>query len=647
MYINILNFFAHAASVLSGHVHPIDREPYGVCPLMKLKFNIPAAFLIFVVLYVLLIGVRPLFSPDEARYVEIPREMLADHDFVTPRLNGARYFEKPVMGYWLIAGAVRVFGENAFAGRFMPAMSTGLAALIVLLLAAKMTGKREVGLYAAGVFLLMPLVFIIGTTCTLDAIFSMFVTATIASFYCAMEGYQAKKRLKCVLWLMATGAAAGCAFLTKGFLAFALPVMAVLPWLIWNSIDAILDVRHTESSPDSNDAAERKKGVVSELKKCLKAMFSLPWLPFVVALLVIAPWAILIHRAQPDFWRYFVVDEHFNRFGFMGEAKVEHPHGPFYFLLTLLWGAAEWFLLSPAIAYGFGKIGVRGEKNSWFRFLICWFAGPFLFLSASSGKLPTYILPCFPAIAIMISAGLFRYFEERPDGKGKLFNVPIIVFAAVGVIAGPVALVVIHYVLPKYFDVALYSKGETWKIFILFNALVLILFGAFAAFTEKKTSRKLSYFMSAVIPAFIASYFVVPQSIYDARGMDEFLEECRNEITPDTIIIAHGSNMHAICLAYHRTDLYVIFPGELTYGLTCKEAEEKDRIRNQPFNQVQKLMNAHPGQKVVMIFPADRYFNHDIQHPASPFPPALSVKKSIPDDPENKEADGQVFVRFQ
>ncbi len=609
---------------------------------MKLKFNIPAALLIFVVLYVLLIGVRPLYSPDEARYVEIPREMLADHDFVTPRLNGARYFEKPVMGYWLIAGAVRVFGENAFAGRFMPAMSTGLAALIVLLLAAKMTGKREVGLYAAGVYLLMPLVFIVGTTCTLDAIFSLFVTATVASFYFAVEGDLAKKRLNCVLWLLATGAAAGCAFLTKGFLAFALPVMAVLPWLIWNFVDAVLEQRRTASSSGQSDAPEQKKSIVPELKKCLKTIFALPWLPFVAALIVIAPWAILIHRAQPDYWRYFVIEEHFARF--FGGAEAEHPHGPFFFVLTLLWGAAEWFLLSPAIGYGFGKIGVRGEKNSWFRFLICWFAGPFLFLSASSGKLPTYILPCFPALAIMISAGLFRYFEERPDGKGRLFNVPLIVFAAAGVIAGPVALVVIHYILPKYFDVALYNKGETWKIFILFNALVLILFGAFAAFTEKKPSRKLSYFLSAVIPAFIASFFVVPQSVNDARGMDEFLEECRDEITPDTVVIAHGSNLHAISLAYHRTDLYVIFPGELTYGLSCKEAEEKDRKRNLPFNQVQRLMNENPGKKVMMFFPADRYFEH---HKSIVYPPAISVKKSIPDDPENKEADGQVLVRFQ
>ena len=88
---------------------------------------------------------------------------------------------------------------------FMPAMSTGLAALIVLLLAMKMTGKREIGLYAACCFLLMPLVFIIGTFCTLDAIFSLFITATVASFYCAVEGCLEKNRVKCLSWLAATG----------------------------------------------------------------------------------------------------------------------------------------------------------------------------------------------------------------------------------------------------------------------------------------------------------------------------------------------------------------------------------------------------------------------------------------------------------
>ena len=584
----------------------------------KSKFNIPAAILIFLILYMLLLGVRPLVTPDEARYVEIPREMLADQDYVTPRLNGARYFEKPIMGYWLIAGAMRVFGENAFAGRFAPAVSTGLAALIVLLLAAKMTGRREEGWFAAGCFLLMPLVFIVGTTCTLDAIFSLFVTATVASFYCAVEGFLAKKRLNCVLWLIATGAAAGCAFLTKGFLAFALPVMAVLPWLVW--------------------------------EKRWKAIFTLPWLPFVVALLVIAPWAVLIHRAQPDFWRYFVVEEHFARF--FGGEEAEHAQGPFFFVLTLLWGAAEWFLLAPAIGLGFGKIGVRGEDKSWFRFLICWFAGPFLFLSASSGKLPTYILPCFPALAIMVSAALFRYCEERPDGKGRLFNVPLMILGgglALAIVAG---LVAVCLGLPGRFGITVFEKNETWKCFILFNMLVLTLLGTAAAFTEKKPARKLSYFIAAVMPAFIGTFFVIPQRFYDVRSMGRFLEECRDEITPDTLIISRGTDFHAVCYFYKRNDVYLLSPGELTYGMAYPEDKPREllystggRTEDDPRVGVRQFLKENPGRKVVMFFPASHFYR--IRQQSGSFPDPLLVKKSIESDPETKKADGFVMVRFQ
>ena len=591
---------------------------------MKNKLSIAIPVAIFLVLYIFLIGYRPLVMPDEVRYVEIPREMLADHDFVTPRLNGLRYFEKPIMGYWLIAGAMRVFGENAFAGRLMPAVCTGLAALIVLLLTSKMTGRREIGGFAASCFLLMPMVFIIGTVCTLDAIFSFFVTATIASFYCAMEGYLEKQRGKCLIWLVVTGVAAGCSFMVKGFLAFALPVVAVLPWLIW----------------------ERR----------WKAIFTLPWIPFVVALIVIAPWAILVHKAQPDFWRYFVVEEHFSRFGFRGADEVEHPHGPFYFVLNLLWGAAEWLLLLPAIVCGIRKMGIRGRlafskqywffglnwgdgKLSWFRFLVCWFFGPLLFLSASSGKLATYILPCFPPLAIMLTVGLFRYFEEK--GKCKLFNVPLMVFSGAAVIAAPIAFVVIYYILPKRFDIALYGESELWKFGVMFCAIVFVLLGAVAAFAEKKeVTRKPFFFLAAAFPLFVASFFIVPQSFYDTRCITDFLEECRDEITPDTLVIAHGSNVHSVCYTYHRNDLFLNVPGELKYGLTYEE----DKDRAVLHSNVKNFVAAHPGKRIVMFFPANRYYEHKEK---KLLPPPIFEKKSIPTDPESREADGVVFARFQ
>ena len=83
---------------------------------------------LYLLLYILPLGVRPLFLPDETRYFEIPREMIATGDWVVPRLDGLRYFEKPVMGYWVNAVSMLAFGENAFAARFPCALSVGLSA---------------------------------------------------------------------------------------------------------------------------------------------------------------------------------------------------------------------------------------------------------------------------------------------------------------------------------------------------------------------------------------------------------------------------------------------------------------------------------------------------------------------------------------
>jgi hypothetical protein len=76
------------------------------------------AILCFVFVYLLPIGFRPMIVPDEVRYAEIPREMIATGDWIVPRLNGLYYFEKPVLGYWITAASMLTFGENPFAVRF-------------------------------------------------------------------------------------------------------------------------------------------------------------------------------------------------------------------------------------------------------------------------------------------------------------------------------------------------------------------------------------------------------------------------------------------------------------------------------------------------------------------------------------------------
>ena len=117
--------------------------------------------------FILPIGGRPLMAPDESRYAEIAREMIAANDWVSPTLNGVRYFEKPPMGYWLWAGSMKLFGQNAFALRLPGMLATLGSALLVFFLALRYLDRRN-GLFAAAVYLTFPLVFVLGSVAILD-----------------------------------------------------------------------------------------------------------------------------------------------------------------------------------------------------------------------------------------------------------------------------------------------------------------------------------------------------------------------------------------------------------------------------------------------------------------------------------------------
>lgn len=185
---------------------------------------------LYLVMYILPLGVRPLAVPDETRYAEIPREMIASGQWAVPHLNGLRYFEKPVLGYWVHAGSLLLFGQNNFAVRLPSALSVGLSALLVYLLTLsalrpERTGAAEnpdsaapwsAGL-AALIFLTSGMVPGIGTFAVLDSLFAFFLTACVAALFLALEAPPRSTREKRLLTL--TGLACGLAFLTKGLLA--------------------------------------------------------------------------------------------------------------------------------------------------------------------------------------------------------------------------------------------------------------------------------------------------------------------------------------------------------------------------------------------------------------------------------------------
>jgi hypothetical protein len=275
-------------------------------------------------------------DPDETRYGEIPREMLASGDWIVPHLNGLRYFEKPPLGYWLNAVAISLFGENAFAVRLPSALAAGLTALLLFLWVRRFPGDAAVPWLAAVVFLLSFEVLAIGVFSTLDSLLSLFVTGAIVSLYFAYE--QQQRRPKAILLILA-GVACGLAFLAKGFLALAVPVVVIVPFALWQG----------------------------RLRVCLRTA----WAPLAVACLVALPWALAIHRREPDFWRYFFWVEHVERF--TSPAGGQHP-APFWFYIPiLLGGAMPWTVLMGPIIQG---VRHADRRQPMMRLALCWFALP-------------------------------------------------------------------------------------------------------------------------------------------------------------------------------------------------------------------------------------------------------------------------------
>ncbi len=483
---------------------------------------------LIVLAYLAPLGVRELFSPDETRYGEIGREMRVLNDWVVPHLNGVHYFEKPVMGYWFFAAAQELFGENAFAVRFPCMLMTLLSAAALFFFSRRFSpGGVQDAFLTVFTFLLMPLVFGLATASTLDPLFSCFLTIGMVLFYFAVSSSGWRKNA----FLFACGAAFGAAFLTKGFLAIVLPGLSIFVYLLWT--------------------------------RRYKELFLLPWVPLLGFLLISLPWAWAIHRAAPDFWPYFIYDEHIKRF----LEKEQHPE-PFYFFVPVLLGGLGYLLFYlPTAVRGFRKTVFRDD---FFRYNFCWIVLPFLFLSASTGKLPTYILPCFAPIAVLFAAGFRKAFLE--EGKVGAFNLACRIFGG-AVLLAAIVLAVIQLSNPEW---ALFNKAESWKwVSILLAAVVLAVFLHFAA-TEKKGWEKLAYLCIALIPVLFLYPFIVPERIEARKTVASLLERVKPKVGKDVKLIAFRHPFHGVCWGFRREDVYLYrFGGELTRGLEFMNRQDR------------------------------------------------------------------------
>lgn len=512
---------------------------------------------LFFLVYVVPLGARPIVIPDEVRYAEVPREMLASGDWIVPRFNGLRYFEKPVLGYWLNAISMRLLGKNSFAVRLPSALSVGLSALILFLFVRRWAGADSVGMLAAGVFLSCGAVFGIGTFAVLDSVFSMFVTAAMISFFFAYKENRPKNR---TILLALFGAFCGLAFLVKGFVAFAIPIVAIGPFLVW----------------------ERR----------WKEGLRLAMVPVFTAILVALPWSIAIASREPGFWRYFFWSEHIRRF--MGDDP-QHTE-PFWYYIPFLAGEAfPWTVFFPASVWGLRKTGLKG---SLLRFALCWFCFPFVFFSLSRGKLGTYILPCFAPLAILVTLSLRSYIQQ---GKTRLFSAGAVFLATAACLS---AFVLVLSQLTGFGGSTIYTRQEIWKWLLAAGALLIMAACAILAVRLRAPNKKI--LTVCVAPCFLmfSAHFLMPDQMKLRKAPGAFLLRHANQIRPDNVLVSDAGLAHAVCWFYRRSDVELMSVGEFEYGLQYPDVRRQDLDSDQLENLVRDNSR---DRELVLVIDAERY----------------------------------------
>ncbi len=308
---------------------------------------------------------RILIKPDEGRYAEIPREMVASGDWTTPRLNDIKYFEKPPLQYWATAVAYEVFGEHQWTSRLWAGL-TGFFGIFLVWFAGFRLFGREAAAYSAMLLGSSLLYVLIGHVNTLDMGVTFFISLGIFSFLIAQSESDAKCQRN---WMLLAWAGMALAVLSKGLMGLILPGTAIFIYCIVQ-----------------RDFSVQKR---------------MHWLSgLAVFFLISAPWFYFVMKANPEFFDKFFIYEHFTRF----TTKQHGRYQPwYYFIPILLSGMLPWTLLMLDTLWRTWRTNVLPSKvfNA-AHFLLIWSVFIYLFFTASGSKLPSYLLPIFPALALLM-----------------------------------------------------------------------------------------------------------------------------------------------------------------------------------------------------------------------------------------------------
>jgi len=316
-------------------------------------------------------GTRGLLEPDEGRYAEVAREMLASGDWLEPRLAGRPHITKPPLTYWCTAAGLAVAGRNAGGARLPLGLTAGATALLCGLIARRFWGAAALRTGAV-LFLLAFAPFVAAGVLTTDMFLTLWATAGVL---CALEAWAGGPRRR--LWAAGAGAAFGLAFLTKGPPGL-LPLAAIGLFAAWRG--------------------SGRRG----------RLLSLPGLA--AGLAIGLTWYALVMARTPGLGRYFLGDEVYAR---LFTAEHHRQNSWLIHPATLLAGFLPWSVALPLLTGGWRSTWrrvaarLRRPGDDRVRFLLVWFAAPLAAFLAARSRLPLYVLPLFVPLSVA-GAGLLH-----------------------------------------------------------------------------------------------------------------------------------------------------------------------------------------------------------------------------------------------
>jgi len=512
--------------------------------------------------YALPLEWRGLWIPDESRYAQIAQELWRSGDWVVPHFLGLPYFEKPIGGYWTQAIAQAWLGDSLFSVRLVPLLASLATAALVVRLTRLIWQDRLLALLAGVLYLSCMAVAGLATYVTLDAQFAFWTTLALLALW---QAQAAETRTEALGQWALLGLACGCGLLTKGFLALVLPVLVAVPFFLW----------------------QRRFG-------------ELLWrgpLAVLVAVLVVAPWALLVAHRDPDFWHFFFWHEHIQRFAGQ-DAQHERPF--WFYAPILLVAILPWAGLLP-----------RTLRETWHErrqagtaFLGLVFATQLVFFSLCRGKLPTYLLPSLAALVPLLARSLLEGYRRNDFGALRLNGLCNLLLGLVGLMA----LLV--------FGSRLYHAGEgLTHALALLAPLALLVAGLGALRWPRRTLMAPAVALWVILPLLSIA---LPISVVDNKLPSTFIDAQLGHLEHAGLLVSNDLGVAAsLAWATHRDDVVVVGgPGELKYGFE----REPDSGRLIPEQQLPAWLAAHRDQGPVDILlrvesPSDRQLLDSLPEP--------------------------------